>query len=433
MISSNKTTVIGAGLAGLTVGYLAKDHGINIPIIEAKSDVGGLIHTAKLPRLGRIDLGAEYIDAEHLRIRALCEKLNVPLHRVYPDDSTGPNVEFIINNIRYNGMQFQEHSRVIVEKIKEDKKKVLEDPSYLIQFKHLSVKQYLESIDTPLWVTKAFIMMHETEFGAASSELSAREFLTMGYDRISSRCPSIYGPGYGQYVVKGGTSRIIEALYEKVSDNIFLNNPLEAIVTLSDGRYELTFRNNVVHTDTIVLAIPLPSLKSIDFSNSGLNDLSKTAIRRINYGRSVKMFFGFVPGATPNIPPGETYVDLLGGTVWITPLDESASKPQTVVLLRGGPACDLEQDPEVLVNYLKASFPSSNTQWIGAYASFEYDERDQYQGGSWIAVSPDQENLLTSLRTPQKGIAFAGAHIGEEAGYMDGAVESALNLSNFLF
>jgi monoamine oxidase len=424
--------IVGAGLAGLTASYLASKNNISAPIYEATNRTGGLIQTADVPRLGRIDLGAEYIDSGHKHIQRLCKLLDVDLVQIYNDSSTGPDVSFVVNGISYTGADFQKASQSIVDLIKKDHDLVLARSSRVQELNHLSVKEYLNEMEAPAWVKSAFLMVHETEYGAAASELSVIGFLQMGYDKISARCPSIYGPGYGQFLVKGGTSEVIKALSINTDSLIQTGNPLIAIEQLSDGRYELTFANSTVKTDKVVLATPLPSLRNVDLSKSGLPDHQLNAIKRIQYGRSTKMFFGFKPSTTALLPTGETYIDLLGGTVWNTGATDKSGSEQTLALLRGGPACDWENDPEILINYLLTVFPSLRDRWLGSFASFEYNSNDPYQGGSWIAVSPDQEDLLSSLRTPHQGICFAGAHIGEEYGYMDAAVESAKIANNFI-
>lgn len=57
--------VIGAGLAGLAAARILKDAGQDVTILEARSRIGGRIHTSRLwPRLP-VDLGASWIHGTH--------------------------------------------------------------------------------------------------------------------------------------------------------------------------------------------------------------------------------------------------------------------------------------------------------------------------------------------------------------------------------
>lgn len=57
--------VIGAGLAGLAAARILKDSGQDVTLLEARSRIGGRIHTSRLwPRLP-VDLGASWIHGTH--------------------------------------------------------------------------------------------------------------------------------------------------------------------------------------------------------------------------------------------------------------------------------------------------------------------------------------------------------------------------------
>lgn len=71
--------VIGAGLTGLTIAYLLRDHDVNLKILEAKNRVGGRIFTKLSNNNTTIDLGATWIQKPHTHLLNLLAELNVEI------------------------------------------------------------------------------------------------------------------------------------------------------------------------------------------------------------------------------------------------------------------------------------------------------------------------------------------------------------------
>ncbi len=70
-------TIIGAGLTGLTLQYLLRDHTITIAIIEARNRIGGRIHTTRKPAGPSIEMGATWLGNQHTSLLALLEELGL--------------------------------------------------------------------------------------------------------------------------------------------------------------------------------------------------------------------------------------------------------------------------------------------------------------------------------------------------------------------
>jgi len=63
--------VIGAGLAGLGAALALSDAGHRVTVLEARDQLGGRVLTYRWRGLAA-ELGGEWIDDGHARVRALC-------------------------------------------------------------------------------------------------------------------------------------------------------------------------------------------------------------------------------------------------------------------------------------------------------------------------------------------------------------------------
>jgi monoamine oxidase len=79
----SKITILGAGLTGLTLGYLIKREGVDFQIIEAKQRVGGRMFTKMSGNHISVDLGAAWLWDYNPKLKQLLTDLNIP---VFPQE-----------------------------------------------------------------------------------------------------------------------------------------------------------------------------------------------------------------------------------------------------------------------------------------------------------------------------------------------------------
>ncbi|MGE3320253.1 MAG: flavin monoamine oxidase family protein, partial [Candidatus Berkiella sp.] len=109
--ASAKTVVIGAGLAGLTTAYRLQQHAIDVEIYEARSRVGGRVHTVLVKnfdgKFSHAELGAQNISdgGEALNLLGLIKELQLPL--------TEDDLPF--NGLFYDGEHFHERNQLIAD------------------------------------------------------------------------------------------------------------------------------------------------------------------------------------------------------------------------------------------------------------------------------------------------------------------------------
>lgn len=82
-----RCVIIGAGFAGLAASYKLKNAGWDVTILEARDRIGGRVHSYKFAGSDLIcELGAEWVGESHERIKGLCHDFKIPLQKHQFDD-----------------------------------------------------------------------------------------------------------------------------------------------------------------------------------------------------------------------------------------------------------------------------------------------------------------------------------------------------------
>jgi len=77
--------IIGAGLTGLTLGYLLHQKGIPFIILEARDRLGGRILTRYKEGEASIEMGATWLGEKHTAINQLLKELKLSISEQYPE------------------------------------------------------------------------------------------------------------------------------------------------------------------------------------------------------------------------------------------------------------------------------------------------------------------------------------------------------------
>lgn len=440
---SIKTIVVGAGLSGLEVARQLQRGGDAAIVLEATNRIGGVVQTLESASLGVYEAGAEFIDREHKQLIKICRELGVELSSIYGTGKDDYSVVYHKSAQTRGEVDFGAAMEAVVPMIVEDQAILAKSacsPDQELRaawLKQASVEDYLGDLASKLNPTKAWVLemvklIHEAEYAGSAKELSAIEFLATGYEAINRTNPSPYEDGYGELVVHGGSERIIDGMRKALSaTEIRLGTPVEAVTELADGRYEVGFGSQALIANNLVLAAPTPALRSVDLSRAPLSIHQREAIRELGWGVSSKTFVGYNSDPTAGVEfRNETYSAELKGCIWKAAQYREPGSPGVcaLVILRGGDdaRASLSESPSEVVEKLEKIFPGSRQQYSGGFGVHLYDENTQYEGGSWIAPLPGQDNLNAAFLRPAKNIIFAGSGVDREYyGYMEGAVRAA--------
>lgn len=414
--------IVGAGLAGLTAAYRLQQKGHSFSILEARERPGGRVLSAKGPNGELIEYGAELIDEDHSRIRALAKELGVALDR----ETTEREPVFRVANKHRTDPELTAALQTVVRAIARDRI-ALDYRDYrrhnrrAKQLDALSVEDYLDRRGISGWIRELIRKEMESEFGTHASQLSALSLIYFMEPGMQSAFDEfgVYGP---QLRIRGGSSRLIEALAVAIREPVRYGRKLVAVRRVGT-RLELSFESGPSElTDRVLLTLPLSTLRQVDLGVE-LGEVRSRALQEIRYGTNAKVI-----GIYSNSPWRES--GLSGWSFGSPEVQSSWQYPGQPVLhvFNGGEAgqraarATEDRLRETVFRELGRILPGSAAplhitqhNWID----------DPLSLGTYAALGPGQYTSLAGCWSPILGLYFAGEHTDiESQGYMDGAVRS---------
>ncbi|OJW53286.1 MAG: hypothetical protein BGO67_00860 [Alphaproteobacteria bacterium 41-28] len=281
-----KITVVGAGLAGLTAAYRLQESGYEVHVFEARHRPGGRVLTAQL--------GGSY------------EELGGK------NFSDGGTVENSLKLIHELGLEILEDERPyfmsscywkhdcslseILRKLKSPEMLANELPEIAAHSRNLQ-----EVIDTAFEdpdVRLIFTLVMRSYEGSDLKSLDPSNFDSI-YGFLMNCIKAMKKADKGQILtvtwltLKGGNAQLPLALSEKLKNKIHYNHVLRALRNEND-KIILNFNHQKeISADLVLLAIPCPVLKDIDFGPKTIPHEQLSRIRSIQYGKNGKVLFPF--------------------------------------------------------------------------------------------------------------------------------------------
>jgi len=417
--------VIGAGLAGLAAAYKLKNAGWQVTVLEARDRIGGRVFSHKDQQSGLVcELGAEWVGESHERIKALCKDFNIPLQKHQFED-------FLLRDgrvYRPGEWSFSPQAKQAFDKM-------------IAGYEKLTVAQKTRLDRTDWW-------NHLEKIGFTSDDLRLRDLMDSTDFGESIRHVSAFAAlaEYAEsspknemdYKMTGGNSRLAQALALRVGrENIELSSRVDQ-VTQKSGAVELRVSYVSTNgglaplvarryfTDAVICTVPIQSLLKIKF-DPPLPVAQQAAAEQLVYSRICKNSvvysdrfwkeenFSMVSDTTSHFyfhstqsQPGKEGIltayavgekaDVLSSqsderrmrivATDISPLDDDAPKKARRI-----------------ISYAWQRDPFTD----GAYAL--------YKPGQWFGIRP-------ILQRPHGKVLFAGEHVADWQGFMEGAIET---------
>jgi monoamine oxidase len=445
-----KIAIVGGGIAGLNAAYQLKKVGLIATVYEAKTRLGGRIHTVTGVAGSELasDLGGLFINSDHRDILGLVEEFNLSLfNRI----EAAQNLPFPSEGYYFAGKWYSEAE--VAEQLRPIARQIVDDASllerdfdrYAPQIDRLSVAQYLErhlEQTTAPMVRQLLENTIRTEYGVEPEKASALQLIynltTVEGDRVT-----ILGGSDETYVVEGGSSQIIDALVAALPQQIQTKKHL--IEIKSDGNsYRLRFSDfTAVNADYVIIAIPISMLRRL-ILNVKVEALFQRFIREVNLGVNEKVFAGFKKriwqqerGFTTNC-----WCDLGFSQVWDGTNRQPTQQNAALTFFLGGNQVKsaYTQTLSSLANTFLQDFeqiiPQARSWTIGKFFR-TYWSRDYLVGGSYTNFQPGQYTefskfLYVESEVPEErqdvsfgNLVFAGEHLSDEFyGYMNGAAQT---------
>ena len=424
--------VIGAGLAGLSAAHRLKMRGWDVTVLEAQQRVGGRVCSYRFKEARHLvcELGGEWIGKDHTAMGELCDRFRLKLDR---------------HQYSFSFWNGRKRSRIYLPgKMKFSAKAQRKFVSYGKQFVNLDSAQqrFLDQFDwwsvlrslgfTPDDLVKRDLM-DSTDFGESIRLTSAYTAAAEYFESNST--------DEMDFKIRGGNDQLAYSLVSTLDpDRIYLQTRVRLIQQTSSGvKVFVEGRRSPFRAEFCICTVPAQCLLKIRWKPE-LPQEQQDAARQLQYSRIMKtavLFnkrfwhsdkgfhkgYGFSAFTTrvSDYCFDSTYLQKGPGGILCSysigdKADDLASEPSSANMKKW-----VREDMlEVLgikgdeTNEIKAikTQPQAwqRVHWIGGAYAF-------YRPGQWFTVRP-------ILQRSHGRVLFAGEHLADLQGFMEGAVNT---------
>ena len=414
--SPSRVIIIGAGFAGLaSANYLLKKK-VDFVILEARNRIGGRVFSHVMDEKENlvVELGAEWVGNSHHRLQELCIDFGLELINNQFD-----------SHLIYKGQYYKPNEWDYSEEWKTKFSSIINNYDKL-------TKPQKERIDKMDWWR--FLV----ENGCEGRDLDLRELLDSTDFGESIRHVSAYA-ALSEYAesseknemdlkIKGGNSMLAKKIAEKIGmDKIKLQCPVNRIVQNTKGGVKVYCENGQVFTgDKIICTAPTFAVKKIKWE-PGLPTDQLNAMNELQYARINKnplLFterfwkeegFDMVTDQSPHYfyhatknqssKKGVLISYSIGEKAAVVANQNDDWKTNMILQTLQPHFGDIKPYLEKQANYYWGNDQFSH----GAYAL--------YGKGQWFGVRP-------ILQRSHIHTHFAGEHLADWQGFMEGAIET---------
>jgi monoamine oxidase len=410
-----RVLIIGAGLAGLAAAYHLTKKGISVTVLEARNRIGGRVFTQPVDETGKLhaELGAEWIGVSHKRMIALCEELSLPLldHRF--------DTHLLLDGTHYTpgGWKFDAQWEGTYRKL-------------LTQFREMGEKEgrgydkldwwrYLNNHGIPERDLEIKELLDSTDFGECIRNVSA--YMSLAEYAFSSEKNEM------DFRIEGGNSRFADALASKVgAGNILLGKKVKTI-RQDAGGVTVGCEDGSQHSGAkLICTAPVFSLAKIDWQPA-LPAAKAEALNELQYCRIIKSVVVF----RERFWQEDTFdmVTDTPGHYFFHSSKNQAGPRGTLTSYAVGDKAHLlsrmskETRKRTICESLSPAF--GNVLPYAEEVSSYYWGGDPYSQGAYAIYDTRQWfGIREELAKPYRNVSFAGEHLAEWQGFMEGAIQT---------
>lgn len=414
-----KCVVIGAGLSGLSAAFKLKNSGWEVTVIEARSRIGGRVFSHRLPENPDLvcELGAEWVGESHERLKALCHDFGIPLQKHQFDD-------YLLQNgkvSRPGQWGLSPQARAAFDKM-------------IAGYEKLTVmqKNRLDRVDwwrhlSDIGFTRDDLILRDladsTDFGESIRHVSA--FAALAEYAESSPKNEM------DYKMTGGNSRLVHEFSKRIgSENIHLERKVISIDQKPRGSVRVTsVRSSSIETiscDAVICTAPIASLRKIKF-DPPLPAVQAEAAQKLTYARIIKNSVLY----SERFWKDENF-SMVSDTTSHYYFHSTQNQPGREGILTAyaiGEKADVlaSQDDRRRMNVITrdlVDFDAQAPSLARGIASYSW-QRDEFTEGAYALYRPGQWFAIRPiLQRPHGKVLFAGEHLADWQGFMEGAIET---------
>jgi monoamine oxidase len=406
--------VIGAGLSGLAAAYRLKRAGWNVMVLEARPRIGGRVQSHRLAENKDLvcELGAEWVGADHPRVLALCKSFGLPLqsHRF---------TESLLQNGKVSApgaWGYSPRAKRAWHKFARDWEKY----SWRAQ-------ENLDRYDWWTWLKRMGYsdadlrlrdLIDSTDFGESIREVSA---YSAALEYLESNETDEM-----DFKITGGNSRLPQTLAARIGAKNFHLKTTVSAITQKRGKVYVRAGGEVLVADACVCTVPARVLNNIRFDPALPPEQAKAAWE-LQYARIVKNHVLF----DERFWKKDDYAlvsDLTSHYFFHSTQKQKGAQGILTSYAVGEKADVLASQSatrrmEIIARDLSA-VNARAPQLARGIASYAWP-RDPYSQGAYAIYRPGQWlRVRPLLAKPHGKVLFAGEHLADWQGFMEGAIET---------
>jgi monoamine oxidase len=289
-----KTIVVGAGLAGLTIAYRLQQKGYDVEVYEARSRVGGRVHSIWQENaeggfsLG--ELGAQNItdggEATHMfalikEFGLEIESYSLEFSRIFYDGHKAYDVHNLLREQNFNSKELKAKLKQLAQSSK-------------------SMKEVIDKLFPQNSILKRVLNFQITAFEGSRPELLSTSYIkTLEYGLLGGIAPALQVQGYKPVLelasLKQGNAVLPIKISQLLHNPVHFNKVLEKVGMTHGQKIELCFKDGAKKIcDKLILAIPSSVYKDIDFDPMVISVDKLQTIQNIQFGTNAKIMIPFI-------------------------------------------------------------------------------------------------------------------------------------------